>query len=299
MLILGVCLLILLIGVLVFIRLGGVGVSEFDPKKNILIHSEDKIEKRFIALENVHNMRDLGGIVSRCGNTVTSGLVYRSDRLSSLSESDIKTIKGLNIKTCIDLRENEAFNRRPNILPEGVRYIHMPIFEKVSNRVILAMLFNRNSLDRIFSEDYIYQIEHCSESYGRALEILSDSRNYPIMYNCTSGKDRTGILTALILMIVGIDEEAIVRDFTLSNYNYDLSYKSFINNYGRKITRFGVKPSELGLVVGVNPKWLIKAIDYIKDNYGTIEYYLLSKAKLSSESIDKIRYNLLERDESF
>ncbi|MEG0332680.1 MAG: tyrosine-protein phosphatase, partial [Clostridium sp.] len=172
-------------------------------------------------------------------------------------------------------------------------------FEKVSNKVKWAMLFSRNSLDRIFSDDYIYQVEHCAKSYGRALEVISDYNNLPLMYNCTSGKDRTGILTALILMIIGIDEDAIVRDYSLSNYNYDNIYKAFEKNYGKRINKLCNSVGELGLVVGVNPKWMIRTIDYIKDNYGTIDYYLLSKAKLSSESIDKIRYNLLERDESF
>ncbi|MEG0479978.1 MAG: tyrosine-protein phosphatase [Clostridium sp.] len=290
---------VFLVGVLLFIRLGGVGVKPFSPVENTFIHKEDRVDERIVILDNIHNMRDIGKIQSRCGKKVSSGLIYRTDRLSFAGEDDLEKIKKLGIKTSVDLRENRAFETRPNKLPSNVKYIHIPIFEKVSNKVKWAMLFSRNSLDRIFSDDYIYQVEHCAKSYGRALEVISDYNNLPLMYNCTSGKDRTGILTALILMIIGIDEDAIVRDYSLSNYNYDNIYKAFEKNYGKRINKLCNSVGELGLVVGVNPKWMIRTIDYIKDNYGTIDYYLLSKAKLSSESIDKIRYNLLERDESF
>lgn len=280
----------------ILIKLGGRKVEEFNYDE---FSDLNDITKRFIKLNHAFNTRDIGGYKGEIGQVVKKGLVYRSDRLYSLTDEDIDILKSLNIKTSIDLRENSSYKRKPNKLPMEVKYLHMPIYKRVYYSVVFATLFNRKSLNKIFEDSYIHQIENNAVEYGEVLKVISNKENLPLMYNCTSGKDRTGLLTALLLSVLGVDNNDIVQDYALSNYNFPKVYEKFCRDHERKIGIISVKPIELKHMLGVDNKWIINALKYIEDNYGTVEYYLITKAQVSKEDIYRLRDNLLEKDEKF
>ncbi|KMT23355.1 tyrosine-protein phosphatase [Clostridium cylindrosporum] len=281
------------------IMFGGRGVEDFDYENLIMISSDEKVNDRFIALETTFNTRDIGGYKTEAGERVKRGKIFRSDRLYRSSKNDINYLEKLDIKTSVDLRENSAFKRKPNRLPSKVQYLHMPVFKKVHKGLLFATLFDRKNLGNVFCNSYIFQLENSAKTFGSILHVMSFRENLPLMYNCTSGKDRTGIVTALLLSLLGVKDEVIIRDYSLSNLNFSKMYESFSKDYEKRLKLLGANARELKPMIAVNPDWMKDALKYIRKNYGSAEYYLLTKAGLPKDSIERLRYNLLERDESF
>ena len=80
-----------------------------------------------IELEGTHNTRDLGGYETIDGKTIKYGKLFRSDKLKNLTQSDCEKLSNLGIERIIDFRSNEEKQREPNLIPEGMEYIEMPI----------------------------------------------------------------------------------------------------------------------------------------------------------------------------
>ena len=175
----------------------------------------------------INNLRDLGGIKTKDGRTIKKGLYIRSARLSFMKEADIELLKSLNVRKIYDLRLLREAAKSPDVPVPGAEYIPWPFQdeEKLGEKNAFANLRARimaapNDEERIklvpdLRNFYVYMYE---DEYSRmrlkslALEILSN-REGAVLYHCTSGKDRTGMITAVLLGMLGVSREDIMKDY--------------------------------------------------------------------------------------
>lgn len=174
-------------------------------KKNIII---DQNGPRLMDVEGVDNMRDLGGY------GLKQGLIYRCGRLSEEDGKDKITAQGkktmledLRIKSEIDLRRDDEFgNLTVSPLGEGVNYLHLP------------MVYGGNNI-ATYKGTY-QEIEYNNPARIKEFfTYLSNENNYPIIFHCSIGKDRTGCLAYLLEGLLGVSEENLYRDYMFSNFS--------------------------------------------------------------------------------
>jgi len=175
---------------------------------------------RHIDLESVPNFRDLGGYRTRDGRAVAWRRLFRSAALHTMSRPDLARLKeDIRLRAVIDLgTPREPIKQREiSLLDEvGARYHNVP--------------FRPDSLDYVREEtDLFRDATDLAELYLRrirppllgkrlvdALELIADRNNHPLVFHCTVGKDRTGVLAAMFLAAAGVIDEDIIHDYTLS-----------------------------------------------------------------------------------
>jgi protein-tyrosine phosphatase len=249
--------------------------------------------KRMIRLEGAVNFRDLGGYKTVGGKRVAWGRVYRADDLSRLSEKDVNTLQDLGIKLFCDLRSHPEVKERPDRVPEGIAYLHLPVFAKDPIGRLRALLL-RHRLDPLFKRFYRDSIvDEGAPALGTLLKLVADPANLPLVFHCTGGKDRTGVAAALLLHICGVPREMIILDYSLTN----LSAEKFLSGLREvfSATRLppGIKLEQYYPLLSARPELIEQAFAHIETKYGSIDQYSRGPAGLSEDDIEAIRQNLL------
>lgn len=228
------------------------------------------VQKRRLELENIINCRELGGYSGKYGTTQYRRFL-RCAVPAIPTANDIKAIKDYGVTTIIDLRGNEESITTPTGLEsvDGINYHHISLFEiNVANNEFVAMTL---------SQSYEYIIDNYSESIKKALEIIADAPDGVIMYHCFFGKDRTGILTMLLMHIAGLPIEDIIADYQLS-YTYLLPY---INTHRDILWDVDVT-MHYSL-----PETMAEVINHINQKYGSVLDYL-AEINVTNETKEKI-----------
>lgn len=168
-------------------------------RKPLLSH-----EERSFALESFRNCRDFGGLPVR-GGYIKRGMLFRTPRLSSATRRDIKKIRSLHWRTVIDLRgENEIESEGRDRLP-----LTWWLFGKPLCRSVYLPMYIR---DRDCSMYRTYLLDNPASIAG-FFDVLADADAYPLDFHCSAGKDRTGIMAALLLEYLGTPRDIIFEDF--------------------------------------------------------------------------------------
>lgn len=168
---------------------------------------------RHIPFERVHNFRDLGGYSAADGRTVRWGRLYRADSLGKLRGADWELFLGLGVRTVIDLRypwEIEAKGRVPE--HPSLAYHHLSIEHRPYDQAALGPEVDPGPY---LAERYLEVAHDGVDELRRALRLLA-GRDGPAVFHCASGKDRTGLLAALVLTLLGVAERDVVDDFALT-----------------------------------------------------------------------------------
>ena len=166
--------------------------------------------QRYYAGDNVINCRDLGGYVCRGGITAF-GKALRAGVLRDPSEKDLANLLSFGVKTVIDLRGIEEANDMPSYFKNNPEFIYHHITLLEANPAMARGEMSMVELYKLCLRDY-------SENIAKVLKVIA-SRNEPFMFHCFCGKDRTGMLAALLLSAAGVCKEDIIADYEVS-YTY-------------------------------------------------------------------------------
>lgn len=163
---------------------------------------------RFVPLERVYNLRDLGGLVGRDDRKVRSGLVFRSDQFGNATPADVAFLRDqLQVRTVVDLRwaaEIAATGSFPD--GDGVTVRHLELQHLSWDR------FTARAADETFLfERYTAMIETGYEAIRDTLDLMCDAS--PMVFHCMAGKDRTGLIAAVALRLLGVDADSVVDDY--------------------------------------------------------------------------------------
>jgi protein-tyrosine phosphatase len=223
-------------------------------------------DPRLIPLEGCLNFRDLGGYTGEGGRKVLRGRIYRADDLSKLSSADIVRVGELGISTVIDLRSVGELGRAPNPLRgrPGFSYHHVQLLDGVNSAP--------DGMPRIQSLPEMYKslLPEAGSQIGRVFQILHDREGRGVVFHCTAGKDRTGVIAALILNLCGVSGEDIITDYALT---YELM-RPFFDVVAEEARKAGVPIP--GQLFQSDPAFMREFLGFLKKTYGGAESYLLS-----------------------
>src|SRR5579862_3754049 len=169
-----------------------------------------------VSLAGTANTRDLGGYLTEQGDRVRCGLLYRSDSPHRLAADDAVFAR-LGIRTIVDLRSDAELDRlgRPPLGPTVRAYVHAPLRLGVpggtGDAAGVAELRREGPLT--LGKLYCHYVTQSGEELRTILRMLSDEHALPALFYCVAGKDRTGIVAAIILALLGVPEEAIAADY--------------------------------------------------------------------------------------
>ena len=169
---------------------------------------------RVIQLEAVHNFRDLGDYPTHDGRRTRPHMLYRADGLQQLTPADIETLRPLGLHTVIDLRtigELDARGRFP-VDSLNVAWHHLPIvdvtWERVEDEGRDAATF--------LHDQYTSMLAYGEPILAAAIRTLALPGALPAVFHCAAGKDRTGLLAALLLGALGVPDDVIIADYALT-----------------------------------------------------------------------------------
>ncbi len=166
-----------------------------------------------IAFERAFNVRDLGGIPTADGSVVAAGRLFRADGVHRLAGDDLEVARGLGLRTVLDLRTRGEVESR-GTFPAGdlrVAWHHLPLI----TRQWSEDSFERtDSVVEFLSERYVAMLDSGGASIARAVELVATGT--PALFHCAAGKDRTGVLAAVLLGLVGVADEDIAADYHAS-----------------------------------------------------------------------------------
>jgi protein-tyrosine phosphatase len=169
---------------------------------------------RRVALAGCCNFRDLGGYPTTDGRRTRWGLLFRSDGLSRLEAADLVVLQTLGIVSVIDLRtdlEVESRGRYSGGLQDA-RYHHLPLTDVLPGEEEMADWGTTGFV----SARYVDMLSQGRGTVAKVMDLLAHDGNQPAVFHCSVGKDRTGVLAAVLLGFLGVPDDVIVTDYTLS-----------------------------------------------------------------------------------
>ncbi|HVB92080.1 MAG TPA: tyrosine-protein phosphatase [Acidimicrobiales bacterium] len=236
---------------------------------------------RHIVLEGAVNFRDLGGYAAEEGQHTRWRVLFRADGLGELTEPDLAIVRELGIRTVIDLRtEHEVEQGRFNVDAHPVAFHHFPFIDSVPD---VEQWDRRPGLLR---SQYKEMLDDAGEQIVGALEVLAAPEALPAVFHCTAGKDRTGLLSAVVLSLLGVPEDTIVADYALSGQAMERLRAKLMLKYpeGRDVI------AEISEVFSADPANMVSVFAHLRQRYGSVEGYaahvgvgegLLSRLRLS------------------
>jgi protein-tyrosine phosphatase len=238
---------------------------------------------RHITFDRLRNFRDLGGYRADDGHTVAYGALYRSDSLGKLRDADWDTFLSLGIRTVVDLRypwEIEASAKVPEV--ERFTYANLSIEHRPYDQ---AEIDPAADPWRYLADRFAEVAEDGVEEIRQVIELIANGPG-PAVFHCTSGKDRTGLLAAFILTLLGVSEEQIMADFALTELataglraDWEAAHPDRTMNW----PSYGRAPAEIMELV----------IADLDANYGSVRDYLVNRARITDDTVARLRDRLL------
>jgi protein-tyrosine phosphatase len=175
---------------------------------------------RLLPLVGAYNFRDLGGYPTTDGRSTRWGRLYRSDTLQELTEEDLALLRSIGLASVIDLRTaNEVERTGRGVLgSEPIRYVNLSVLSVDGGEQQAAPA---TSIDDV-AERYLSYLEMGKGALVESFALMAEPDNYPLVFHCHAGKDRTGVLAALVLSCVDVERTAIVEDYVLTETRLDL-----------------------------------------------------------------------------
>ena len=234
---------------------------------------------RRLELEGVFNLRDVGGYPAAGGRTTRWRALLRSDALHRVDPAGGAVLAGLGLRTVLDLRTEAEAEIAPSAL-DGLsdRTTHISLLTGELAELPLE-------LDAI----YRYMIEQCGETIGRAIKVLSESGALPALVHCSAGKDRTGVVIALILAVLGVPDDVIAADYELSAAYLDTETTPAIAQL-QASTGLGAELTQ-PLLSSPAPL-MLEVLAWAREAGGSVEGYLLDHG-LTEGELERLRAALL------
>jgi protein-tyrosine phosphatase len=169
---------------------------------------------RTLEFDGCVNFRDLGGYRTGDDRQIGWRRLFRADGLHRLSGADHRKLIDLGVATVIDLRTVDEAKQRGrfpvDLVP--VRYVDLPLLDVLPATEELPSWREASYV----ASRYRQMVSEGAPTLATAFEVLGSAGSLPAVFHCSAGKDRTGVLSALILAFLGVPDETIVEDYALS-----------------------------------------------------------------------------------
>jgi len=242
--------------------------------------------ERQIDLDGCVNFRDLGGYPTSDGRRLRWRTLYRSDALHALSPIDVTRLREeLATTDIVDLRSSfELANDGRGLLEgEPIEFHHIPLFDS------RARPANHDAAMQLsLGERYIGLMEVARDPIARVIETLACSRGGAV-YHCAAGKDRTGVISAVLLGALGVPDDLIVADYALSSENIEAIIERVLKMKGYEDTLKEMPEDTLH----AKPETMETVVANVASQYGSMSGYLREIGVVNA-TLEALRAKCLE-----
>ena len=245
--------------------------------------TEERVWTRLLDWEGGLNARDLGGYATRDGRETRWGAVIRSAALGTLTEAGRAALAEYGVRSIVDLRLPDELDREPNPFAEpgdhGIVYTNVSIIDPAGG-------FPPDTVT--LAENYLWMLEKFSGLIGTAVAAVARAPEGGVLIHCAAGKDRTGLISALLLGAVGVPDGTIADDYALTAELLASRDQEWLENGP------GERAEREALLARFAPtaEVLLQVLDGLDRRHGGVEGYLL-KAGLSPGDLERLRERLL------
>lgn len=221
-------------------------------------------EERMLHVDSMTNIRDLGGYETQNGFYTKSHKFVRSTNPSKLSEQEKEYLYNYGIRLQVDLRSDFEVEQQPSTLAgyKDIEYCRLDLMKTKEYNLLPKEIQNYKDLAGF----YIFMLEANKDQFKQLFEIFEAHPYDTIMFNCSAGKDRTGVVAGLLLDLVGCHEYDIVKDYS----------ESYENNLSLIPELEKLLESKNHVYLGSEPRMMMELLDYLRNNYGSAKEYLIS-----------------------
>ncbi|MGY9041707.1 MAG: tyrosine-protein phosphatase [Alphaproteobacteria bacterium] len=245
---------------------------------------------RLLNLEGTSNFRDLGGYEAGNGMRLRKGLIYRSDSLSYLTQSDFQKIQKIGIKTVCDFRSEIEMKDSPSPFSSKTspRLFHLPI-KTLGTQDLKELATKENVTSQELADElqdhYTLYVNQHKNTYSKFINMIANEE-IPIVFHCFAGKDRTGYGALLFLSIIGVKKETIIEDYLLTNKFFK---GPRINESWRNDSSELLKP-----LFEARTNYINAAFNEIYNKYDKVEDFVVKELGIDVKTIDTIKERVLE-----
>jgi protein-tyrosine phosphatase len=238
--------------------------------------------ERRLAVEGTFNLRDIGGYVTENGGVVRWGVVLRGDSPHRISGIGIDHLVRYGLRTVTDLRQPEERLAAPNPLEQvqGVRYLAVSLSPTGLTNGALASL----------PDLYRAILDHAQTQLYQVFDVLSAENALPALIHCHAGKDRTGVVVALLLSIAGVPIETIAQDYALTGRYLNAE---FYEGLRRQVVAAGRDWEAMQPFLLSDEELMAGTLQYLSEWYGGGQSYL-ERIGISPARIEALRQALTE-----
>ncbi|MGO2861762.1 MAG: tyrosine-protein phosphatase [Brevibacterium sp.] len=255
-----------------------------------------------IDIEGTFNFRDIGGSPTSAGDsTVSRGKIFRADGLAQLTDRARADLGSLGVGTVVDLRDIGERSKLPDALTGlEVEYIELPIFgdhffpttplsreEMKAAAKATGMDLSDRSLGRI----YDLMIAHFGDRLALAVDTVAAHAETGVVFHCSAGKDRTGMVAAFLLDLLGVGRQDIIEEYAITSTHLSCG---FLESITRNFSDAGISGNLAETATAAPPELLDRILDQLADEYGPrgVEDYLLAHG-MDPATPDRLRSALL------
>lgn len=256
------------------------------------VHPLVRDPSRVVALAGADNFRDLGGYPIPGGGEVARGLVYRSDGLQSLTDDDLRIVEERGITTVIDLRHQREFDIRPSRLPSSAQRVSHCLMSPVdaAGKAADVRQAARESGDGhdMLEVMYTLMIDHSAQQFADVITAIADA-DAPLLFHCHGGKDRTGLVAAFVLELLGVERELVLDDYVLTSELRVADADAF-----RDLMDDGLSAAAAAGVLGAPRELMVSVLGRLDTEHGGAGGYLRDVGGLDDTVISRLRDRLVK-----
>lgn len=252
-------------------------------------------QERRLAFEGLVNFRDLGGYATASGATVRWGRVYRSDALHRMTAVDAVQLRDLGMASVIDLRApDEVAHVGIGVIDDvGARYRNLPTRPAVLSAPSDGGDDADNAEPESAAEHYFGYLSEGRGCFGGVVETLADPANAPAVFFCNAGKDRTGAVAAMVLGLLGVDDETIAADYALTQEVLDQIYAATQRDYPVDVKAWRNLSPDMRFA---RAETMLEFLGLVRERVGGWEEYVVSLG-VPKDVVASMRASLLEEAE--
>ena len=255
---------------------------------------------RRLNTKGLYNARDLGGFPTADGRVTRFGVFVRSEAPVGLSPEDIAYLRAYGVAASVDLRGGIETRVRPSDLAQLLPYYHRPLLHEAA--IPKAERLREEGPGRDWGREYITMAEG-ARAWARDVLALAAETEGTLLFHCTTGKDRTGLLTCYLLSIAGVSRADIIADYCVSQVYLQPVYKKMLSGE----IQLGPPPGsedekKLPPMPPLNegffstrPENMQALLDYMDESYGGVAAFL-REAGVSAELMQGLRQKLTEEE---
>jgi protein-tyrosine phosphatase len=246
-----------------------VGATPASPAQEPLGFPKSNERQRRLTLAGTYNVRDLGGYATKDGGTTRWGVLLRADSLHRLTPEAQDALLAYGVRTILDLRNTTETEKWPNPFAgsERARYHHLNLSSNP------AAPPAEPSARTVFDLEVVYRrlLDEAQLGLATVLSTLAEPGATPALVHCMAGKDRTGVVVALLLALAGVPHETIAADYALTSTFLGDEYRAEARG---RAEIYGLDWEQYQRLLGCPPEYMLRTLAYLDDRHGGVERYL-------------------------